>query len=84
MTKLDELREATGYDPDADGSVDDLIAYKDALEDAYAADARALDRINVILSEPSWSVGMLEDFAAIVADTGREPVPREQRNYVHH
>lgn len=28
-----KLRESTGYDPDVDGSVDALIAYKDALED---------------------------------------------------
>lgn len=30
-----DLREECGYDPEGEGSVDDLIAYKDALEDAY-------------------------------------------------
>lgn len=33
---LAELQEATGYDPEAEGSVDDLIEYKNALEDALA------------------------------------------------
>jgi hypothetical protein len=33
--ELAELAEACGYDPDGDGSVDDLIVYKDALEVAY-------------------------------------------------
>jgi hypothetical protein len=34
---IEELMEATGYHPEKDGPVDDLIAYKDALEDAYGS-----------------------------------------------
>jgi hypothetical protein len=30
---LARIRKATGYDPEGEGSVDNLIAYKDALED---------------------------------------------------
>lgn len=33
---IEKLRDECGYDPDQDGSVDDLIAYKDALEDLLA------------------------------------------------
>lgn len=49
---ISELREATGYDPDKDGSVDDLIAYKDALEDRLASllgeSGDHLDFVNVV------------------------------------
>lgn len=34
---IEELRESCGYSPDEEGSVDALIAYKDALEDAYTS-----------------------------------------------
>ena len=44
-------------------------------------DAPALDRINVILSAPDWSVGMLEDICEIVRATGRDVVPS---NYIRH
>lgn len=33
MRLIDQLRADCGYHPEAEGSVDDLIAYKDALED---------------------------------------------------
>ena len=35
------------------------------------ADAAALDRIQQILRDPEWGVGMLEDIAALVKVTGR-------------
>lgn len=35
--ELQALRESCGYSPDEEGPVDALIAYKDALEDAYLA-----------------------------------------------
>ena len=59
---------------------DFLHAMMVALDDAsYPAgdvnDVNALDRINEILSQPEWSVGMLEDIAEIVHATGREDVP---------
>lgn len=34
MTYADEVAQAVGYDSDVEGSVDALIAYKNALEDA--------------------------------------------------
>lgn len=37
MNKIEQLRQSTGYGPEADGPVDDLIAYKDALEDLVGA-----------------------------------------------
>ena len=37
MTATQSLKEELGYDELEDGSVDDLIAYKDALEDALDA-----------------------------------------------
>lgn len=48
---------------------------------AGQVDAPALDRINAILSTPTWSVGMLEDICEIVRSTGRIEVPS---NYIHH
>ena len=41
----DDLRESTGYDPDKDGSVDDLIGFKDGVEDEYE---RALEFIEAV------------------------------------
>lgn len=35
-------------------------------------DAAALDRIQHMLRDPEWGVGMLEDIAEIVTGTGRE------------
>ena len=37
-------------------------------------DGDALTRINIILSDPEWGMGMLEDICAIVRKTGREEV----------
>jgi len=33
MSLIEQLQEECEYDPEGDGSVDNLIAYKDALED---------------------------------------------------
>ena len=41
---------------------------------ASHVDTPALDRINAILSDPEWGVGMLEDICAIVRGTGRDEV----------
>jgi len=41
------------------------------LEEAVA-DKNALDRIAEMLRDPDWGVGMLEDIADIVRETGRE------------
>jgi hypothetical protein len=35
-------------------------------------DHLALDAIAVILRDPDWAIGMLEDIAALVAGTGRD------------
>lgn len=43
-------------------------------EPATPTDEAALDRINLILSDPEWGVGMLEDIHDIVRSTGREEV----------
>lgn len=50
--------------------------------DAATRDAKALDRIAWILATPSWSVGMLEDIAAIVAKSGH--TCPEHTDYIHH
>jgi hypothetical protein len=36
------------------------------------SDQLALDAITVILRDPDWAVGMLEDIAALVSATGRD------------
>lgn len=41
-TDLEELQKDCGYSPDEDCSVDDLIAYKDALEERVYADGVTL------------------------------------------
>lgn len=43
---LDELRQACGYWPDEDGPVDNLIDYKDALEDELARTLDTIERVN--------------------------------------
>lgn len=35
-------------------------------------DRRALDRIQYMLRDPEWGVGMLEDIAGILVESGRE------------
>lgn len=76
---LVKLRHECGYDPE-DGSVDDLIGYKDALEDAYESlraqagkDAYAIDCLAEVLRRPTWPSGAdFLDFAAVlVRGTGR-------------
>lgn len=49
MNVIDELRQATGYDPDREGSVDELIAYKDALEDELARRQHPSDTYHPVL-----------------------------------
>lgn len=76
MNAIERLRKECSYDPEAEGSVDDLIAYKDALEDAYAIDAEALDELNLLLSAPEWpGASGMEDVLGIVRRTGRTEVP---------
>jgi hypothetical protein len=41
-----------------------------------ADDGSSLDRINEMLSDPEWGVGMLEDICAIVRSTGRAENPK--------
>jgi hypothetical protein len=49
------------------------------------ADARALDAIAHMLRDPDWGVGMLEDIAAIVSDTGRSlDNPTEEPTWDRH
>jgi len=48
---------------------------------AARVDSPALDRINRIISAPTWSVGMLEDICDIVRATGRDVV---YSDYEHH
>lgn len=48
------------------------------------ADAIALDRINHILSDPEWGVGMLEDICAIVRGTGRVDVSEGRPTWDRH
>jgi len=74
MGVVDELRAQCDYDPEQDGSVDDLIAYKDALEDALAVDAEALDALAEILRQPTWPSGadFLDVAAFVVRGTGRK------------
>lgn len=76
-----ELGEACEYHEDADSPVGNLIDYKNAVEDALGREGDALDRINAILSAPTWSVGMLEDICEIVRETGR---PAVDSDYIHH
>jgi hypothetical protein len=71
---IEELQQDCGYDPEGESSIDELIAYKDALEDTLARDADALDRMNAILSDPDWGVGMLEDLHEILRSTNREKI----------
>jgi hypothetical protein len=78
--RLTELRAACGYSDGADGSdesdVDSLIAYKDALEDAYVLDAAALDELNLMLSAPEWpGASGMEDVLEVVRRTGRVEIP---------
>lgn len=72
-----ELQEACGYSDGSDGEesdVDSLIAYKDALEDAYATlveKANLADVVFAILDAPGpWSPDTLEDISAIYSHTG--------------
>jgi hypothetical protein len=53
------------YD-DCDGGLDCKCADRDA-----GRDGDALDRIQEMLRDPQWGVGMLEDIAEIVTGTGR-------------
>lgn len=70
--ELEELARNCEYSEDyplpewASDSVDALIEYKNCLEDRAAAEGNTLDRIAAILAEPEWSVGMMEDIAALV------------------
>lgn len=78
--------DADGHDL---GSVDSLIEYKNALEDRAHREGDVLDRIAAIMAERSWSVGLLEDIAAILADVRDEPSSAEARaalggRYYHH
>lgn len=51
---LSQLQEETGYSESEDGSVDDLIAYKNALED-YVGSLREIVDGDEIVSLPSGS-----------------------------
>jgi hypothetical protein len=74
--RLTELQEACGYSDGSDGEesdIDSLIAYKDALEDAYGD---ALDKLNLLLSAAARpGVSGMEDVCVIVRKTGRIEVP---------
>ena len=51
-----------------------------------AEDAPALDDIAEMLRDPDWGVGMLEDIAAIVSQTGRptDSYPDESATWSRH
>lgn len=72
---------ACDYHEDREGSVDNLIDYKNAVEEALAYHGDFLDRINAILSAPTWSVGMLEDICELIRESGR---PEIASDYIHH
>lgn len=83
MGTIEQLQRDCEYDPDGDSPVDNLIAYKDALEDLYAADSAVLDELNTLLSAPQWpGPSGLEDICVLVRKV-REPVadaPRWERH----
>jgi hypothetical protein len=49
-------------------------------------DAEALDRIQHMLRDPDWSVGMLEDISDLVQQTGRstENLPDDEPTWLRH
>lgn len=53
---------------------------------ARRPDADALNRIQEILRDPDWGVGMLEDIAEIVGTTGRvcEDYPDGRSTWLRH
>lgn len=54
----------------------------DAVDQARA-ESDAVQRITNLMAEPSWSVGMLEDIAAIVGKAGLKPDPNRPEYYHH-
>jgi hypothetical protein len=51
MTYADQLAQAVGYDDEGEGSVDALIAYKNALEDTLDALEDALRRNGFVIEK---------------------------------
>jgi hypothetical protein len=71
---LEALAEGDSNDSEIETMRDIILDLCDLLDTA-ATDKTALDKINYMLSEPDWGVGMLEDICAIVRRTGRTEVP---------
>lgn len=61
-------------DCETDGYISGLERAIELHEELDKVENAALDKINLILSDPEWGVGMLEDICAIVLATGRKEV----------
>lgn len=64
----DQLRKELGYDPDAESGVDDLIGYKDALEDLTY-------HIDVVLRRNAEGEISAADVCGTLWDMGFDPNP---------
>lgn len=66
-----EMKDAVGYDPEGEGSVDDLIAYKDALEDRLVSmiDETGKPKMAAIINEQV--IELDDDVLALIAATFR-------------
>lgn len=65
-----QMQESIGYSPDEEGSVDALIAYKDALE----------DRLLAVLDRPGLTVTLATNHEATNHDAGLAEVLRRVAN----
>ena len=71
FSTIEELQESTRYSPDREGSVDELIAYKDALEDEYGRLRETLDNGELSIS---FAGEASETFANWIGDHKRYTV----------
>lgn len=74
MSIIDVLREECGYDDERDGSVDELIAYKDALEDVVA-------RAEELLAENRKGQLSAADVTGGLWEIGFDPDPPKPCHY---